>query len=144
MKKLLFLIPGLLLMSSCVTTTKTARTEDAPFTMYNATAADLKVAPKRISYTLVPTSDVLRGGVENCKQVAINEALKANGNADLLIEPEFVILKKRGLFKTTIKSITVTGRPATYVNFRSLSDSVWSNPVFRSMSGEKHKRFLGL
>ncbi len=132
MKRIIFIIPALLvLMSSCVTTTKTARTEDAPFMMYNATAADLKVAPKRIYYTLVPSDELLRGGEENCKRAAVNEALVANGNADLLIEPEFTVTKKRGLFKTKITSITVSGRPATYVNFRSLPDKVWSNPVFR-------------
>ncbi len=137
MKRIIFIIPALLLlMSSCVTTTKTARTEDAPFTMYNATAADLKVAPQRIYYTLVPSDELLRGGEENCKRAAVNEALVANGNADLLIEPEFTVTKKRGLFKTKITSITVSGRPATYVNFRSLPDKVWSNPVFR-MGKEK-------
>ena len=40
-----------ILLSSCDTLTKTARTADIPSAQYNATVADLKVTD-RISYTL--------------------------------------------------------------------------------------------
>lgn len=120
-----------ILLSSCDTLTKTAGTADIASAQYNATAADLKVAD-RISYTMEPSKAIQRGGMSNIKQAAENEALKKNGgNADILLEPQFVIEKKRTLFGSKVKSITVSGRPATYTNFRSLSDSVWCNPVFR-------------
>ena len=122
--------------ASCTTTTKTARTEDIPYSMYTANAADLQVA-ERISYTLTPSKEIRRGGLANCKRAAISEALTQNGNADLLVEPQFVVSVYRGLFKSTVKSITVTGRPAKYVNIRSLGDDVWTDPVFRGWYKDK-------
>ncbi len=122
------------MLASCskTFTEKTARIEDAPYSMYNATVADLQVAPKRISYTLVPSKEIYNVGVENCKMAALNEALVANGSADLLLEPQYVISKKRSFWgKTIVTSVTVSGRPAFYTNFRSLNDSVWVNSVFR-------------
>lgn len=122
-----------ILLSSCDTLTKTARTADIPSAQYNATVADLKVTD-RISYTMQPSKAVQRGGMSNVKQAAESEALeKKGGNADILLEPQFVIEKKRTLFGSKVKSITVSGRPATYTNFRSLDDSVWVNPVFRGV-----------
>ncbi len=122
-----------ILLSSCDTLTKTARTADIPSAQYNATVADLKVTD-RISYTMQPSKAVQRGGLSNVKQAAESEALeKKGGNADILLEPQFVIEKKRTLFGSKVKSITVSGRPATYTNFRSLDDSVWVNPVFRGV-----------
>lgn len=135
MKKLMILAVVALSVASCTTTTKTARTESVPYSMYNATVADLDVAPKRITYTLTPSKAVAKGGLGNCKAAAIMEALNANGNADLLLEPQFVISHKKGLFRSKVTSVTVTGRPATYKNFRSMNDSVWCDPVFRNTKG---------
>ncbi|MBQ2362025.1 MAG: hypothetical protein II287_00255, partial [Bacteroidaceae bacterium] len=59
------------------------------------------------------------------------------GNADLLVEPQFVISMKRGLFRKKVKSVTVSGRPAKYKNFRSLSDDVWTNKIFRDKNKQK-------
>ena len=132
MKKLFFICAAALLAASCNTTTKTARTESIPYAMYNANAADLQVG-ERITYTYVPTKDVRRGGADNCKKAAINEACAKNGNADLLVEPRFVITVHKGLFSRKVKSVTVTGRPANYVNIHSLGDDVWTDPVFRGV-----------
>lgn len=132
MKKYLFLVGVTLMFASCTTTTKTARTESIPYSMYNANVADLEVG-ERISYTLTPKKSIRRGGEGNCKKAAIQEALIQYGNADLLVEPQFIMSKRRGLFSTKITSITVTGRPAKYKNFRSLNDSVWTDPVFRGI-----------
>lgn len=138
MKKFLFVALATILAASCTTTTKTARTESVPYSMYNATVADLAVAPQRISYTLSPTKEIRKGGVGNVKQAAIMEALNANGNADMLLEPQFVLSHKKGplgLLINKVTSVTVTGRPATYKNFRSMNDSVWCDPVFRGVKG---------
>lgn len=118
------------LLSSCVTTTKTARTASTSATIKNATVADLRVADKRITYTMSPSKAIQRAGLNNVKQAAIQEALTLNGNADVLVEPEFVIEQERSLFGSRINSITVTGRPAYYENFRTLPDSVWHKPGF--------------
>lgn len=132
MKKIsiIALTAATLLLSSCITSTKTATTMDIHPSVRNVTVADLDVAPERITYRMVPSKAVRRGGIENVKQAAENEALQKNGNADILIEPQFVYAMKNG----KVRSIEVTGRPAYYTNFRSLSDTVWTNPVFNGMA----------
>ncbi|MBO4611710.1 MAG: hypothetical protein J5671_00900 [Bacteroidaceae bacterium] len=130
MKKYLLFVGVVVAFASCTSITKTARTESIPYSMYNATAADLEVG-ERITYTVKPSKAIRKGGVPNVKKSAIHEALLQNGNADLLVEPQFVLSKRTGLFGSKIKSITVTGRPAKYKNFRPLNDSVWVDPVFR-------------
>lgn len=142
MKKLFIFAAVALAMASCTTMTKTARTESIPYAMYNANVADLEVG-SRISYTLSPNKSIRRGGVANCKKAAIQEALAANGNADLLVEPQFVIQKKDGIFQHRVVSVTVSGRPAKYKNFRSLNDSVWTDPVFRGVKGTTFHIFKG-
>ena len=119
-----------LLLSSCITTTKTARTLATSASIKNATVADLRVTDHRVTYTMSPSKAIQRGGLSNVKQAAIQEALTKNGNADVMVEPEFVIEKERTLFGSHINSITVTGRPAYYQNFRTLPDSVWHKPGF--------------
>lgn len=126
------------LLSSCATMTKTASTADINSSLQSATVADLDVSPQRITYTMTPTKAVQRGGDENVKRVAESEALERNGGGDLLVNPEFVISKRRGLFSSKITSVTVSGRPATYTNIRSFNDSVWCNPVFRGIVASRH------
>ncbi len=132
MKKYLFILAAALMAASCTTTTKTARTENIPYSMYNANVADLQVGD-RVSYTYTPSKAIQRAGVANCKKAAIAEVLTQNGNADLLVEPQFVISVYRGLFCSKVSSVTVTGRPAKYINIRSLGEKVWTDPVFRGM-----------
>lgn len=141
MKKYMIMLGVALFTASCTTTTKTARTESVPYSMYNATVADLDVAPQRITYTMTPSKEIRRGGIVNCKKAAIQEALTANGNADLMLEPQFVIHHKKsplGFIINKVAGITVTGRPATYKNFRSMDDKVWTDPVFRGNKGGLH------
>lgn len=138
MKKYIVLAFAAVALVSCTTTTKTARTESVPYSMYNATVADLDVAKQKVTYTLSPSKEIRKGGIANCKQAAINEALAQAGNADLILDPQFVISHKKGplgLFINKVTAVTVTGRPATYKNFRSLDDKVWCDPVFRGAKG---------
>lgn len=121
------------LLSSCSTVVKTASTAETTSSIENATVADLEVAPERITYRTSPSKAIQRGGLANVKHAAESEALTANGNADVLVEPQYIIEKKKSLFGSKITSVTVTGRPAKYRNFRSLNDSVWSNPAFRGL-----------
>lgn len=121
---------SVLMLSSCITTTKTARTATTSASIKNATVADLRVTDNRVTYTMSPSKAIQRAGLNNVKQAAIQEALTKNGNADVMVEPEFVIEKERTLFGSHISSITVTGRPAYYQKFRTLPDSVWHKPGF--------------
>ena len=131
MKKLIYLVCLSLFVVSCVTTTKTAKTADSPASLLSATVADLEVSPERITYTTVPELSIRRGGLENVKQAAIQQALLENGNADVLVDAAYSVTTTRFLIFDWVSSITVSGRPATYKNFHSLNDSVWCNPVFR-------------
>ena len=70
--------------------------------------------------------------MDNIRQAVISEALEKH-NADVLIEPQYVITKEKKLFGSKVTSITVSGRPGSYTNFRALPDSVWNNPVFRGI-----------
>lgn len=121
------------ILSSCSTVMKTASTAETTSSIENATVAELDVAPERITYKTSPSKAVQRGGMANVQRAAEAEALTANGNADVLVEPQYIIEKKKSLFGSKVTSITVTGRPAKYRNFRSLNDSVWSNPAFRGL-----------
>ncbi|MDE6159474.1 MAG: PorT family protein [Bacteroidaceae bacterium] len=139
MKKLfVLLVPVLVALSSCTTVNKTAKTADISASIRNASVADLDVAPRRVTYTMTPSKAVRRGGLANIKRVAESEALEKNGGGDVLVNPEFTVTKRRGLFSSKVTSVTVTGRPANYTHVRSLPDSVWCNPVFRGVPQYSH------
>lgn len=145
MKKLFsFFTLTLFVLSSCETLEKTATTANISSDTKSVAVADLRVG-ERVTATLDVTKEIRRGGLNNIKQAVEAEALKEGGNADLLLEPQFVIEKHRGLFRSKVTRITVSGRPAFYTNFRALPDSVWCNPVFRGVKviyrdGAKAKR----
>ena len=117
MKKLALMVGAALLLTSCGNTVlKTARTTEAPVMINTATFADLEIAPDRVNYTYEPTNTVRKGGLENVKQAAVQEILRINGNADLLIDPMYVVRKNS---RGKVLSVVVSGRPARYRNFRS-------------------------
>lgn len=128
------LFSSALLLSSCQTLTKTARTAEIGSSLHSATVVDIVPATEhRVTYTLEPSEALRRGGVNNVKQAAESEALAKYGNADVLLEPQYVITKQQGLLRSKVTSVTVSGRPAYYTNFRALHDSVWCNPAFRGV-----------
>lgn len=145
-RKVFLFVFAVAMMSSCQSLLETARTEKVATNLANATVADLDVYPERVEASIPNVSaELRRGGEENVKRAVEVKALKENGRGDLLVEPQYVVEKKRGLFSTRITSISVSGRPASFKNFRSLNDSVWANPVFRGVSEKKHSilPFLG-
>ena len=84
-KHIVFLALSVLLLSSCETLTKTARVADSSLSIQSATVADLKVSEHRVTHTMTPSKEVLRGGLDNVKQAVEQEALINNGNADILV-----------------------------------------------------------
>lgn len=138
MRKILaFLTFAAFFLSSCQTVMKTARTADIESSMQSITVADLKVSNERITHTLIPNKDIQRGGLKNVKRAVEAEALAKYGNADVLLDAQYVISKKRTFWGSKITSIMVSGRPAFYTNFRSLNDTVWANPVFRGVKANR-------
>lgn len=132
MKKGLLFVCVAFTLTSCVTTVKTAKSADTKSSLLSATVADIEVSPIRVSYTMAPSKSLQRAGLNNVKQAAIQECLIKNGNADVLVDAEYVIEQEKLLFGKRINSITVSGHPAKYKGYRSLNDSVWCNPIFRA------------
>lgn len=110
-------------MVSCTTSSKLINTsthaKSNVIMPVAAVLADLEVSPKKISYFYIPSTTVVNGGVDNVVNSAVREALIENDNADVL-----VALEKQIKYGTEgrVESITVTGYPAKYVNFRNPSD----------------------
>lgn len=84
-----------------------------------AVFADLDVAPTKILFFYIPSKTVVNAGADNVIDSAVHEALLANGNADVLVGLEKQI---KYTPEGQIESITITGYPAKYVNFRSPGD----------------------
>lgn len=113
MKKVIFAFAACaLLLGSCGSIHRTSATTVSVANSVAAVAlADLEVGP-RVTYVYTTTGEDRTGGIENCKRAAVAALLKANGNADVLVAPEYS-------YKGDMKSIEVSGRPAKYANFRS-------------------------
>ncbi len=129
MKKYLFISSALaILLSSCVSNNlirKSATTQRTESDIRSVTVADLDVYPERVTYTMTPTKDIVRGGEENVKRAAEAAVLQKYGNADVIVDAQYIIKK----VNSSITSITVTGHPAHYKNFHSVSDSVWEYTI---------------
>ncbi len=123
MKKI-FLLPAIcsaLLLSSCTTVYKTADTADVKNHVNTyPEVADLDVQAKvtktmtwsfRPFYLGEPKKSTAKGNL-------ISDVLKEN-NADVLLEPQFHFEKTQYGQRT----LTVSGYPATYKNFRKATDA---------------------
>ena len=138
MKKLLFVLAiSAAAMTSCTTVKKSATIHDVKPTLASVVLTDLDVSNQKITFTYVPTSDVRRGGAKNCIATAIHEALVTNGG-DVLIETQTAIVERT--FSHKIKSVTVTGYPAKYKNFRSADDKTLKTAVENGVFGTVIKK----
>ncbi len=130
MKKLFILAIAATLLTSCGSFTQTT-VSNTKFTSTSthtrvgvakpitAVIADLDVSPKKITFLYIPSRAVRNGGFDNIVNCAVQEALRENGDADVL-----VALEQQVKYNTNgeCESITVTGYPAKYKNFRSPGD----------------------
>ena len=130
MKKLywLLLVVFVVGLSACKSARSTATYQDPINTLRTVTVADLEVAETRISYTYRPSYAVRLGGSQNVIKTAVHEALKGYGSGDILIGLEYTTISRWTVFPflSPIREITVTGRPAKYVNFHSLPEKIWA------------------
>lgn len=119
-KQLLFVAAAATLMlSSCSTITHTATTEAVNTEVFNRSNANLDVASQKITYTFTPDASHRRAGKKAVIRAAVAKALEANGNADVLVAPQYEVKETRGLFSTKIKYVTVKGYPAKYKDVHS-------------------------
>ena len=122
MKRFVILAALAAVIVSCSAPTKlvnSATYKNVNFQPVAAVFADLEVAPKKISYFMMPSNSVTIGGYDNVVSSAIREALLANGDADVLIGLETQVKYSSD---GSIESITVSGYPARYTNFRNPGD----------------------
>lgn len=121
-KRFLPIVVAALTMTSCSIVSKTATTRDVTAPLAAAVIGDLDVSNQKITYTLIPPQKIRRGGLQNCINTAISEALANNGGGDVLIETQKAIVERYGFGGRKIKSVTVTGYPAKYKNFRAADE----------------------
>lgn len=126
MKKLLLIVVAAFAMTSCSISYKTATTQNIRPILSAAVLSDLDVSNQKITYTYFPTAEVRRGGLNNCINTAISEALMINGG-DVLVETQQA--RVLGGYGKKVRSVTVTGYPATYKNFRSADEETLKNAV---------------
>lgn len=119
MKKILLSVATVALaLTSCTTHEATSTTMKIPTSLSSSNVADLDVSDKVITYTYKPEYAVRRMGVGNAKRMAVSKALEEYGGADVLVSPEYEVVKRRGLISSKILSVKVKGHPATYKRFR--------------------------
>ena len=126
MKKLFILCCAICALSSCMTIRSTATHEVVNVQPISALIADLDVSPERISHTMRPHFKIQRGGYENVKSTAVREALQKHGGGDVLVGLEIQTKSRRLFIWNFVQSITVSGYPAKYVNFKTPDESYWS------------------
>ena len=112
MKKVFLAFGAALLLASCTTVTKTATTMDVDNHLTSESDVDLVVSNSKITYTHKTTAKERRGGRKNITNTAVREALEANGNAEVLVAPQYTFVRKSGLFGSKIKTVIVSGYPA--------------------------------
>lgn len=127
LKTLGYLAAATLLLSSCAAELRTSSTVRTQADTRAASVASLRVGERVTAEMEVPKS-IRKGGWDNVRQAVEAKALEKAGNADVLLNPAYVVEKHR----RKITKVAVSGRPAYYTDFHGLPDSVWTNPVFRA------------
>lgn len=117
MKKAFLAALVVVLTASCSSVRKTATAVDVNSQLSSYNVADLQVSQEKVTYEFRPTAKERRGGKTNVISCAYAAALVSNGNADVLVQPEYTMRISHGLFGKKIKEVTVTGYPAKYKNF---------------------------
>ena len=136
MKKIFFFALAVAMFASCAPTAQVAETPK--YTRLISTSTDLGyksskpitvtdliadldvITSNKITYFYMPSKSVNNGGHQNVIETAIREALIENDNADVLVGLETQI---KYASNGDIESITVSGYPAKYVNFRSVNEN---------------------
>lgn len=125
MRKILFLVATVCLISSCAVVNRSQADTSKVFspTVETATVATIKVYPEKVTYRYVPDKKTAKSlELEQLIQNAIYAALQENGEADELVQVSYSVTTKRGFFRKKVRSITVSGYPAYYLDFREPTD----------------------
>lgn len=120
MKHFLFGLLLALFVSSCsVFRTSTSTTMNVNSSLSSTTVADLDISNVKVSYIYYPKKQDRKAGMTHIINNAVAATLKENGNADILVERQYeAVFKSRMFGPKKVKSVTITGYPAKYKNFR--------------------------
>lgn len=120
MKKIVIFAALALLFSSCaIHKASVASTVVYSPAVETTTIATLDVSQKKITYVYYPEKkDSKTLSEKQLVKNAIYMALQANGGADELVEVNYYVSMKQGLLRKKVQSISVSGYPATYKDFR--------------------------
>lgn len=120
MKRTLFIAALTLLLASCsIHKASVASTAVYSPAVETATIASLDVVKQKINYVYYPTKkDSKSLSEKQLIQNAIYKALEQNGNADELVEVNYYITIRRGFLSKRVESISLSGYPAYYRDFR--------------------------
>lgn len=119
-RKLFIIALAAMALTSCSTISNTAYTQGVDTKISNMTVADLKVDSVRASRTVNWNWSLFGSGSISDKKKNAEGELLIEKDADVLVEPQYVVTK-RGIFRGG--SLTVTGYPATYYNFRPMTQA---------------------
>lgn len=140
MKKYFLILAAALISASCSTVLSTATYENADASFRpTISVADVEVSGTKISYTYIPTKQVRKGGSNNIINEAVRQALRSAGNYDVLVAKETTMTVKKKFFGSKISSVTVSGFPGNYVNWRSAVELV-PVPEQRGFMGIRKRR----
>lgn len=121
MTRNLFIIAlAVMALTSCTTISNTAYTQGVDTKICNMTVADLEVDTVKAMNTVSWNWSLLGCGSISDKKKNAEGELLIEKDADILVEPQYVV-NRRGIFRGG--SLTVTGYPATYRNFRSMTQA---------------------
>jgi hypothetical protein len=117
MKKILSLCAFAVVITSCSnlkSTTNTSKTLSiyGSGVIQKPVIVDLDVKQAKVNSTVTGKEG---SNIEALKAQAVSVAVK-NAQADVLVEPVYTIVSSKGSF-----TVTVTGFPATYKNFRDIT-----------------------
>ena len=120
MKRFLIFAVIMLCLSSCALHRSTSATKNfvSKSPLEAPVVADLKVGEK-ITYVYQPEVNQKRRLTrQQLLEEAVAEALLKNGNADVLLQPQYTFYYIEG---QKFYKVIVSGYPATYFNFRNAS-----------------------
>lgn len=118
MKKIVIGISLIFLVSSCQLRMATAETASVATSLVSKNTAELNVSSEKVSIDYNPTKQERKSGLNLIKSNAVSTLLEKNGNADVLVHPQYSILKKKYLLRSKIISVRVSGYPAFIKNVK--------------------------
>lgn len=120
MKKINLILGASLMLvaSSCKVHMATSTSMPIDASIYSRSTADLVVSQEKASLKYVPTKQERKQGLNRIKQNAVADMLEKNGNADVLVHPQYTVEIKKYLLRSKILSVKVSGYPAFFKNVK--------------------------